>query len=276
MWRSSDDQFLHRRAAVLANPAINEPSSIHFEMEVSAKRKRSAASIVESAHIRQGLRIPRLHFPYGRRISTAEFFFVAGTPEYLRYKIASSMNVSVEIQRLQQHLDKLAQAPDDTLLERYTMHQPRRPPGFYWQLRWLAGQTLRWLESHRLLRSEPWPVSLRHASTNRTAKPLLIWGVGVDRITLREKCNGFSNLLGTLPDFAPVLVTNEADFAFFSRLGWLVEYLPSIAGQDELFPHRKARFLARLYRGAPAIPASIGTVTGPQADEVRRLILRNS
>ena len=44
----------------------------------------------------------------------------------------------------------LAEVPDDELLERYTLQQPSRPPGIYWQLRWLAGRTLRWLQAARI------------------------------------------------------------------------------------------------------------------------------
>jgi hypothetical protein len=183
------------------------------------------------------------------------------------------MSLSGEITALQEHLEELARTPDDELLARYTMQPPRRPSGFYWQLRWLAGRTLRWLASQGILQSDPWPVSLKHAATNSKAKPLLIWAIGVDRSTLREACGGFSAMLDDLPGFAPVLVTDVADFAFFSRLGWLVEYLPTVAGHGEIFAARKARFVARLYRGVPVLPASAGLEIDCPADNLRQLLM---
>lgn len=184
------------------------------------------------------------------------------------------MSLSGDIAALQQHLEDLACAPDEELVARYTMQRPRRPPGFYWQLRWLAGRVLRWLASQGILQSDPWPVNLKHAKRGQDARPLLIWAVGADLETLRNACDGFSRLLETTPGFAPVLVTDVADFAFFSRLGWLVEYLPSLAGEGEPFENRKARLLARLYHGAPALPVRAGTASGSQADELRQQLMR--
>ena len=56
---------------------------------------------------------------------------------------------------LRQRLDELARLPDDALETAYAMQQPRRPPGVYWQLRWLAGRILRWLQSLNVLPSDP-------------------------------------------------------------------------------------------------------------------------
>jgi hypothetical protein len=67
-------------------------------------------------------------------------------------------------------------------------------------------------------------------------------------------------------------VTDVADFAFFSRLGWLVEYLPELSGQGEPYDERKARLLARLYRGAPAVPVRAGLESGSLAEELRRCL----
>lgn len=181
-----------------------------------------------------------------------------------------------EIEAVRRHLDQLVRPPDDELLRRYTILRPRRPTGLYWQLRWLAGCALRWLESKGILRSNPWPVTLKHTKSSRNARPLLIWAVGANPRTLREACDGLSGLLESEPGFAPVLVTDVADFAFFSRLGWLVEYLPRLAGDGEPFEDRKVRFLARLYRGAPVLPVNAGLKSGSQAAEIRRWIVRCS
>ena len=87
---------------------------------------------------------------------------------------------------------------------------------------------------------------------------MLIWAVGADPETLREACTGLSEQWDSLPGFAPVLITDVADFAFFSRLGWLVEYLPRLTGQGVAYEERKLKYIARLYRGAPVLPVSAG------------------
>jgi hypothetical protein len=46
--------------------------------------------------------------------------------------------------------------------------------------------------------------------------------------------------------YAPVLITDVAEFAFFSRLGWLVEYVPKLSAPAEAYAARKLRYLARL------------------------------
>lgn len=185
------------------------------------------------------------------------------------------MSLRAEMEALRALLDDLARTADDSLTTRYALRRRPMPPGFYWQLRWLAGRILRWLEAVRILRPDPWPASLKHAATTAGAKPLLIWAVGTDRDTLLEACDGFSKLHDSLPGFAPVLVTDVADFAFFSRLGWLVEYLPRLAGEGEPYGERKARFLARLYRGAPALPIDTGLEVGSRAEEIRQWVVRS-
>jgi hypothetical protein len=184
------------------------------------------------------------------------------------------MILSNEIEALQRQFDQLAECSGDEILARYAMQQPQRPTGFYWQSRWLAGRVLRWLQSKGILRADPWPASLKHAATSRDAKPLLIWAVSADPDTLREACKGISDLVDDLPGFAPVLVTDRADFAFFSRQRWLVEYIPRLAGEGELFEIRKARFLARLYRGSPVLPVTAGLASASQAEEIHQWIVR--
>lgn len=177
------------------------------------------------------------------------------------------MSPKQEIERLRRHLDELAEAGDGEL-ERYELRHPRMPPGFYWKLRWLGGRMLRGLEALGLKAPDAWPAGLKQVPGSRRAKPLLVWAVGTDRETLRAGCKALADLLQTVPEFAIVLVTDVADFAFFSRLGWLVEYLPDIAGEGESYAERKARLLARLYRGAPALPVT--AVLEPGAQEALR------
>jgi hypothetical protein len=182
------------------------------------------------------------------------------------------MSLRLELESLQNHLDELAcpREEDAAVSARYTLRRSPRPVGLYWQLRWLVGQLLRALEKMRILRADPWPAALRQAATGPGAKPLLIWAIGIDRDKLRAACSGISTLQKSIHNYAPVLVTDIADFSFFSRLGWLVEYLPRLTGDGEAYDQRKLRFLARLYRDAPVLPVRAGLEVRDQADDIRR------
>ena len=138
--------------------------------------------------------------------------------------------------------------------------------GLYWQLRGVVGTVLRWFQARWPWRPDPWPVSLKQNSTDPKSKPLLIWAVGTDRETLRESCTKLQERWDSFPGYAPVLVTDTADFAFFSRLGWLVEYLPRLAGTGEPYEERKLKYIARLYRGARILPISAGLGARREAD----------
>lgn len=183
------------------------------------------------------------------------------------------MDICEDIAALEHYLDELAAGPDDALQDRYAMHRPARPKGLYWQLRWLAGQVLRRLQSVGLLSANPWPVRLAHSGTSRNDRPVLIWAIGIDRDRLREATVRLSRLLDEFPGLAPVLVTDTADFAFFSRLGWLVEYVPDIDGEGEYFRSRKLQYLARLYRGAPALPVHSGLAEIADQEAISRWLL---
>jgi hypothetical protein len=172
-------------------------------------------------------------------------------------------SVKEESNALELHLRELAACPDDELAERYQIKRSPRPLGLYWQLRGIVGSILRWLEGRWPWKKNPWPVSLKQQSTDSKAKAMLIWAVGADPETLREACTGLSEQWDSFPGFAPVLITDVADFAFFSRLGWLVEYLPRLTGQGEPYEERKLKYIARLYRGAPVLPVSAGLEVDP-------------
>ena len=184
------------------------------------------------------------------------------------------MDLREDIQELVQYLDELAGFSDDELT-RYQLLRPPMPPGLYWRARWFAGRILRWLEARRLKKPDRWPAALKQNAASARAKPLLIWAVGTERETLRTACRGFAEIPIISSGFAPVLVTDVADFAFFSRLGWLVEYLPTLSGEGQLYEQRKARFLARLYRGAPVLPVSAALETNAP-EEIRRYITSGS
>jgi hypothetical protein len=185
------------------------------------------------------------------------------------------MNVEDEIRQLRRHVESLAAGPEEDLA-RYALRWPPMPPGFYWRMRWLVGCILRCFEWMKLKKPDSWPVSLRHSPANSRARPYLIWAVGTDRATLRSACSGFVELGAHLPGFVPVLVTDVPDFAFFSRLGWLVEYVPELQGAGTSYAARKTRFIARLYSHAPVVSVAIGLQAREQADEIWRVIFSNS
>jgi hypothetical protein len=181
------------------------------------------------------------------------------------------MDLAEEVEQLRRYLDELA-GYEDACLARYELRRPPMPPGLYWRLRWLAGWCLRWLESVGLRQPDRWPPRLSQVSGSARAKPFLIWAIGADRDTLREACRAFAELSRTLPNLAPVLVTDVADFAFFSRLAWLVEYVPELSGDGEPYHQRKLKFLARLYRGAPVLPVRAGLEITLRDAEIRRWV----
>lgn len=182
----------------------------------------------------------------------------------------AAVTLTEEIEALRQHLERLASDPDTDLDGRYGLERPPMPPGWYWRLRWLAGRILRGLRSVWIRRPDTWPASLRQGSAGARAKPLLIWAVSSDRDKLRQACRDFVGMDESWRGYAPVLVTDVADFAFFSRLGWLVEYVPRLAGEGEPYDERKMRLLARLYRGAPALPVKAIREADGRAGEIRQ------
>ena len=173
---------------------------------------------------------------------------------------------------MRQQFAALAASRDDELA-RFELRWPPMPPGLYWRMRWLVGFLLRCLEWMKLKKPDAWPVSLRHSPGNARARPYLIWALGTDKETLRRACRGFAEIGAALPGFVPVLVTDVPDFAFFSRLGWLVEYVPELPGAGESYAVRKAQFIARLYRTAPVVPVSVGLQAGEHAAEIRSGLL---
>jgi hypothetical protein len=184
------------------------------------------------------------------------------------------MDVEDEIRQVRRHLESLA-ANSDEDLARYELRWPMMPPGLYWRMRWLVGCLLRGLEWMKLKKPDPWPVSLRHSPAGAGARPYLLWAVGTDQQTLRSACSHFVELGATLPGFVPVLVTDTPDFAFFSRLGWLVEYVPELHGAGTSYAARKIRFIARLYGDAPVVPVSVGLQAREHADEIRRVVFND-
>lgn len=155
--------------------------------------------------------------------------------------------------QLQRDLQALLEAHEPDL-RRYGLSSPPLPPGLYWKARWSVGFFLRCLEALRIKPPDPWPVRLRHAPGKKRERPLVIWAVGADRDALREACSRLDRSSALAGDHVPVLVTDVADFAYFSRLRWLVEYVPTLAGTGPSYAAQKAAFIAGLYRDADVIP----------------------
>ena len=182
------------------------------------------------------------------------------------------MNLAEEVARLERRLAALRAEPDGALAARYRLEGSVLPATPYWLLRRLAAAALRRWRRLRLGRAAAWPVRLKHMPGNADARALLIWAIDTDRETLHAACQGLARIAARLPELAPVLVTNVADFAFYSRLGWLVEFLPAIEGHGEPYQARKARLMARLYADAPILPVEAGLVAEQRADEILRLV----
>lgn len=169
------------------------------------------------------------------------------------------MSLHAEIEALRRHQGELAGRAETGLARRYALRPlPGERPSLYRRLRRAIGRILRRLGLRAAPPLEPWLPGLKHVEGSEAARPFLIWGLGADRETLRAACPGFQTLRTSLPGWAPVLVTDVADFAFFSRLGWLVEYVPALSDPAGGYAGRKLRYLAWRYRDAPALPVSAG------------------
>ena len=178
------------------------------------------------------------------------------------------MTLAEEIEALRRQLEMLASASEPLLTARYALRFP--PPeqlSLYRRVRLAVGRTLRDLGLRRSRPVEPWLPGLRHQHGS-DERPFIIWAIGADRDVLREACRGFASLENALSGRVPVLVTDVADFAYFSRLGWLVEYVPTLSPPAEHYATRKARYLAWRYRDAPALPISAGLREGVRPEEL--------
>ena len=172
------------------------------------------------------------------------------------------MNLRAEVEPLGLHLKQLAAEFETGLSQRYALQFPPEKPSLYRRLRTNAGRLLRWLGLMRppparpAPRLEPWLTELKHVDYGNAARPLLVWAVDIDRGELRSACLKLKKLQTASPGWAPVLVTDVADFAFYSRLSWRVEYVPSLSAPADGYSGRKLRYLAWRYRDVPALPVT--------------------
>lgn len=103
-----------------------------------------------------------------------------------------------------------------------------------------------------------WSPKLKHVPVEEGAKVVIFLAVGAYdkqdlRLELAAQLERFKSQGGGLG----VLVTNVPDFAFYSRLGWLVEYIPALSGTHESYAQEKLRYLAWRYRGADVVPCAL-------------------
>ena len=173
------------------------------------------------------------------------------------------MSLRAEIEALRSELAVLAGKADTNLADRYALwHPPGQRKTLYRRSRKALGRLLRRWKLRPTQPLEPWLSGLKHVPQSDRAKPLVIWALDTDRERLRDACLGIERLLPALAGWTPVLVTDVADFAFFSRLGWLVEYVPRLTEPGSDYRDRKARYLAWCYRDSVALPVSVGLEQG--------------
>jgi hypothetical protein len=173
------------------------------------------------------------------------------------------------IRNLRLDLQRLAHEAKGDLVRRYALRlPPQERLSLYRRFRIAVGLALRRIGLRRSRQLEPWLPALKHFRCGDDARPLLIWALKTDRDTLRAACEGFTALQAKLPGFVPVLVTDVADFAFFSRLGWLVEYVPAFSAPAGGYAGRKLQYLAWRYKDAPALPVSVGLAINVRIEEL--------
>lgn len=183
------------------------------------------------------------------------------------------MTLAQETEALRAQLRQWASDPEWGLLVRYELLPQQPSPDLSRRISQRVGRLLRVLGlSRSRYLEQPWHAGLKHAPRSPQATPLLVWSEGHDRTFVREACAGLKRLLGDHSEFLPVLVTDAADFAFYSRLGWLVEYLPELAGAGPSYRERKRRYLAWRYREALAVPVSAGLASESEWENVLRMV----
>ncbi|WP_155768731.1 hypothetical protein [Burkholderia diffusa] len=172
------------------------------------------------------------------------------------------MSIIDQTRALRHELRALAAKPDWTLLTRHDL-LAGKPLATLKERAWRGVKrglsTLGVIAPH--VTQYPWQPTLKHAPFSAEANTLLIWAPGTERDALRRACEDFSARLKGDDTLAPVLVTDVADFAFYSRLGWLVEYLPELSGDDRSYRERKRAYLAWRYRDARIVPPAAAQVS---------------
>ena len=164
------------------------------------------------------------------------------------------MSLSAEMARSRQDIEQSFGRAEIRLVRRYGRLRPLKRLSAYRRFRKAVASILRRIGFRPASPPEPWLSALKHVERSDEAKPLVIWALGVDPESLRDVCRDLETRQASFNGYAPVLVTDVADFAFFSRLGWLVEYVPSLSAPAGRYAERKRRYLAWRYRDAEALP----------------------
>jgi len=160
---------------------------------------------------------------------------------------------------LREEIAGLAGEADAGLSARYELWPSRQGRGrSYYVLRHALGRLLRRWGMRREPVREPWCGRLRHDHYDESATEVLIWAVGADAEATRAGCRHLQVLLRQSRQFAPILVTDVADFGFYARLGWLVEYIPRLTSPAGTSMYdRKLRYIAWRYRDRVALPVAV-------------------
>ena len=179
------------------------------------------------------------------------------------------MNMVQEAQALRKTFAAWAAEPEWALLRRYDLL--RRNPALSLGERWFS-RMKNLLARFGLVPPHvtkySWLPTLKHGQYDGSSTILLIWALGIEGNDLRAVCQGFLKRLDTAHEIVPVLITDYADFSYFSRLKWLVEYVPEFSGTGPSYQQRKKHYLAWRYRDALIVPASAGRASEAEWNEV--------
>lgn len=146
--------------------------------------------------------------------------------------------------------------PEWSMMARYDLLREKRD--FPWRdrlyRRWRSIlASFRWAPPY--VSKYDWSPALKHVPRVGGERVLLIWALNARDVSVqRDACRVLQVALGGFSGLLPVLLTDCADFAFFSRLGWQVEYLPPLSGEGEDYAARKCAYLAWRYRDALVLP----------------------
>ena len=175
--------------------------------------------------------------------------------------MSEHQSIIKEALRLRQDISRWAKKPEWSLMVGYELLPRKLPANLRHNLVWRIGRLSRVLSlSRSRYVRRLWDCGMKHGGGSYALKPLVIWAEGDTPEQVQTACSAFKGLL-VESGLVPVLVTDVADFAFYSRLGWLVEYLPAIGGDNLSYRERKKRYLAWRYRDAILVPLGAAFAT---------------
>ncbi len=181
------------------------------------------------------------------------------------------MSIVHETLTLRKTLAAWATNPEWALLSHYDLLRKKPPTSVFDRSYRFLNSILFFLGLARLhVTAYSWVPKLKHAEVNGNHSTLLIWAVDLGRDELRTACEAFVVRLQDVHSLVPVLVTDVTDFAYFSRLKWLIEYVPELSGKGVSYHKRKLRYLAWRYREALVVPAAAGYASKADWDELMK------